>query len=73
MHIKSPHNPGCSLDDAVDVVADAMLLSRCDIVLHMDSNVTTAVGVMGQHTKMLHMVDVLRERGAIGHDVLQDL
>jgi hypothetical protein len=61
VHIRSPggHNPTCSLQDAVDVVADALLLSRCQWVVHMDSNVTSAVALMNPHTTMLHMVDQL--------------
>lgn len=73
VHIRSPHNPGCSLEDAVDVVADAMLLSQCDYVLHMDSNVTTAVGLMGRDVRMLHVIDVLGERGAVRGDILAEL
>lgn len=69
VHIKSPHNPRCTVEDAVDVVADAMLLARCGHVLHMDSNVSTAVGLINPSAKMLHMVDVLGGPGAVPYDV----
>lgn len=59
VHIRSPHNPRCSLNDAVDVVADALLLSCCGWVLHMDSNVSSAVAIMAPRTQMVHVVDVL--------------
>ena len=59
VHIKSPHNPGCCLDDAVDVVTDAMLLSRCHYVLHADSNVTSAVSFMNDTCKMVHIFSIL--------------
>ena len=58
VHIASPHNPTCSLSDAVDVVADALLLSCCGWVVHMDSNVTSTVALMNPDVTMLHMVDV---------------
>ena len=60
VHIRSPHNPSCSIDDAVDVVADALLLASCDTVLHMDSNVTTAVAMMNPDAQMVHITDLLR-------------
>ena len=60
VHIKSPFNPGCSVQDAVDVVADALLLSSCRHVLHMDSNVTSAVSLMNPETCMHHVVDILQ-------------
>ena len=58
VHIASPHNPSCSLSDAVDVVADALLLSCCGWVVHMDSNVTSTVTLMNPDVHMVHMVDV---------------
>ena len=30
VHIRSHHNPGCNIEDAVDVVADAFLLAKCN-------------------------------------------
>ena len=59
VHIKSPHNPTCSLQDAVDVVADALLLSCCGWVVHMDSNVTSTVTLMNPEATMVHMVDAM--------------
>ena len=59
VHIRSPHNPGCGLSDAVDVLVDAMLLSCCRAVVHMDSNVSSAVGILSPSTQMRHVVDVL--------------
>ena len=50
---------GCSLEDAIDVVADAMLLARCQYVLHMDSNVTSAVALMNADVTMHHITSVL--------------
>ena len=58
VHIKSPHNPGCSVADAADVVADAMLLACCDVVLHMDSNVTSAVACMNPESRMVHITEM---------------
>ena len=49
----------CGLQDAVDVVADAMLLATCAWCVHMDSNVTTTVALISPGTEMLHMVDIL--------------
>ena len=59
VHIASPHNPSCSLDDAADVLADALLLSCCGHVVHMDSNVTSAVALMSPDARMEHVIDVL--------------
>ena len=59
VHIRSPHNPGCGVGDAVDVVIDAMLLACCDSVVHMDSNVSSAVGYLNPATRMRHVVDLL--------------
>ena len=59
VHIASPHNPKCSLQDAVDVLADALLLASCGTVLHMDSNVSTAVAIMSEKAEMVHVEDVL--------------
>ena len=34
------HNqPGCGLDEARDALADALCLSACDVLVHVDSNV----------------------------------
>ena len=60
VHIKSASNPlGGSLQDAVDVLCDALLLASCDTVLHMDSNVTSAVACMNPRTRMVHVNDVV--------------
>ena len=47
------------LHPALDVVADAMLLACCQSVLHMDSNVTSAVALMNPEARMVHVTDVL--------------
>ena len=60
VHISSPHNPGCSVRDAADVLADAMLLACCGCVLHMDSNVTSAVALMNPEVAMVHITDAVR-------------
>ena len=59
VHIKSPHNPRCGLQDAADVLCDALLLAKCTCVLHMDSNVTSAVGMMSSDCQMEHVTDVI--------------
>ena len=51
--------------DAVDVVADAMLLAKCNCVLHMDSNVTSAVALMSAEVEMVHIRDEARRGGAL--------
>ena len=59
VHIKSPHNPSCNLEDAADVIIDAELLARCKTCLHMDSNVTSAVSIISNLVEMRHIIDVL--------------
>ena len=64
VHIRSAHNPtGGSLQDAVDVLCDAVLLSHCAHVLHMCSNVSSAVAIMNPKAKMHHINDVLPSGG----------
>ncbi|KAL1507657.1 hypothetical protein AB1Y20_007274 [Prymnesium parvum] len=60
-HILSPHNPEPGFGNALAVLGDAMLLSQCRRVIHMDSNVTSAVSIMNPDTEMLHIVDVLTD------------
>jgi hypothetical protein len=59
VHIRSPFNPKCGLQDAVDVLTDALLLSKCDWFLHMESNVSTAVALMNPELKLVHVADIL--------------
>lgn len=59
VHIRSPHNPSCSLEDAVDVLTDTLLLCKCKAVLHMDSNVSSALALMNPALDMVHIEDVL--------------
>lgn len=59
VHIRSPHNPTCTVGDAVDVVCDALLLASCDTVLHMDSNVTSAVALINPDATMVHIADAM--------------
>jgi len=62
VHIRSAGNPdGGSLQDAVDVLCDAVLLSHCAHVLHMDSNVSSAVAIMNPNSEMHHVNDVLAD------------
>ena len=58
VHIKSPYNPRCTLKDAVDVLSDALLLAKCATVVHMDSNVTSAVALLNPKATMVHMCDL---------------
>ena len=58
-HIRSPHNPEPGFNNALDVLTDAILLSHCGRVLHMDSNVSSAVGIINPELEMLHVADVL--------------
>jgi hypothetical protein len=44
-------NPRVSL--GVEVLVDALLLSRCAVVIHATSNIATAVGYMSPDTRML--------------------
>ena len=41
------------------MLTDAILLSHCGRVLHMDSNVSSAVGIINPELEMLHVADVL--------------
>ena len=59
VHIKSATRPPATLQDAADVLCDAMLLACCHTVLHMDSNVTSAVAFMGPECDLVHIDDVL--------------
>jgi hypothetical protein len=59
VHIASSFNPTCTVSDAADVLCDALLLSRCGTVLHMDSNVTSTVGILNPTCEMRHVHDVL--------------
>ena len=59
VHIASPHNPRCTIRDAVDVLTDAMLLAQCAHVVHMDSNVSTAVALLAPRAQMAHVADLL--------------
>ncbi len=59
VHIKSPHNPGCGLRDAVDVMIDAELLAACGWLVHMDSNVSTAVSLISPAVELHHVADLL--------------
>lgn len=59
VHIRSAHNPVCSLQDAVDVLTDALLLAECGTILHMDSNLSTAVALLAPAARMLHVASVL--------------
>ena len=64
VHVLSPHNPYAqTLQEAVDVVADAMLLAACAAVVHVDSNVTSSVGYMSPSVEMLHVADLLDPSG----------
>jgi len=36
------------------VLVDALMLARCDIVVHITSNVATAVGYMNPHARLVH-------------------
>lgn len=58
VHIRSPYNPRCTLRDAVDVLSDALLLAKCATVVHMDSNVTSAVALLNPRVTMVHMADL---------------
>jgi len=59
VHIRSPHNPRCTVRDAADVLIDALLLARCHWLVHMDSNVTSAVSLINPRIKMLHVAELL--------------
>ena len=62
MHIRSRFNPHtCCIDDAADVLADALLLARCSHLVHMDSNVSTAVALLSPTIRMVHVTELLRE------------
>ena len=58
VHIKSSTRPSATLQDAVDVLCDALLLARCATVLHMDSNVTSAVAFINPKCEMHHIDDL---------------
>ena len=58
VHIRSPYNPACGLQEAVDVLTDALLLARCGWVLHAESHVTHAVALISPYTEMIHITDL---------------
>ena len=67
VHQMGPFNPTTSVEDAADVLCDALLLSKCGMVLHMDSNVSTAVSLMAPaSTAMVHIADVLGRAPPVG-------
>ena len=71
VHVKSPHNARyqCGLTEAVDVVTDALLLAACKVLVHIDSNVTSAVSYLSPDLEMLHVVDLLAsDAGVHDHD-----
>lgn len=63
VHVLSPHNAyGCGLGEAADVLTDALLLASCRALVHVDSNVTSAVSFWAPTLEMMHVVDLLAER-----------
>ena len=41
------------------MLTDALLLAKCDWVLHAESNVTLGVALMNPDARMVHITDIL--------------
>jgi hypothetical protein len=48
-----------SLKDACDVLIDALMLARCQQVLHMSSHISTTVALINPRVRMTHIDDLL--------------
>lgn len=47
---------GATLEDAADVLIDAMMMSECDECIHADSNVTIAAAIFNPAMRMTHIL-----------------
>jgi hypothetical protein len=47
---------GATVEDAADVLIDAMMMSECDECLHADSNVTIAAAIFNPTMRMTHIL-----------------
>lgn len=67
LHVRSPHNVryACGIREAADVVTDAHLLAMCSALVHIDSNVTSAVSFINPALEMLHVADLLAGGGDV--------
>ena len=45
-----------TVEDAADVLIDAMMMSECDECLHADSNVTIAAAIFNPTMRMTHIL-----------------
>ncbi len=52
-----------SLDDAKQVLVDALMLARCDVVVHVTSNIVTAVGYINPSLRMVYCETALEAWG----------
>jgi len=52
-----------SLDDARQVLVDALMLARCDVLVHVTSNVVTAVGYLNPSVQMVYCETALEAWG----------
>ncbi|CAK0837354.1 unnamed protein product [Prorocentrum cordatum] len=50
-----------SAGDAQDCLVDAMILAECDVMIHADSNVTIAAGIMNPDMEAVHIRDLVRD------------
>ena len=56
--------PAPTVELGVEVLIDAMLLARCDVLLHVVSNIATAVGYMNPEMRMVYCEPMLVGAGA---------
>ncbi len=52
-----------SLEDARQVLVDALMLARCDVVIHVTSNIVTAVGYLNPALRMVYCETALEAWG----------
>ena len=47
---------GASIDDAADVLIDALMMAECDECIHADSNVTIGAAIFNPSMQMTHIL-----------------
>jgi len=55
-----------SVEDARDCLVDALLLAACDVMVHADSNVTIAAGIMNPESEAVHVRELVPEASSGG-------
>jgi len=54
-HLMASNIDGWNLKNAYDVIADALLLSMANVLVHVNSNIATIVSIYNQNITMLHI------------------